>query len=490
MPLAVFCAVGLANCRAASADQSTVLTIGSRPTGRTIQPGFVGLSMEYPEVTGYTGSDPGALNPVFLQLVKNLAPGQRPVLRIGGDSADWSWYPVPGMRKPPGIRYTLTSSWMAVGHALAAALDARLILGVNLEADSGRLAATMAKALMDGIGPSYIAGLELGNEPELYDGFPWYITPHGSRVLGRPKATWNFDRFLRDYSTIAQALPSGPLAAPDIGSPAWMVNLRRFLDAQRHTSLITLHRYPLKRCSASHHLTAAELLSEESSKGLADSVASYARLAHARRLPIRVDEMNSISCGGQRGLSDTFASSLWAVDALFEMARVGIDGVNIHTTPRSINELFHFERTGTTWSGQVRPIYYGLMMFAQAAPAGSQLLMLSGNSSTATLRTWATRASDGTVHVVLINVGSRARTVKLRVPPQALSTATATLTRLQAPSLRSQTGVTLGGQGFGAQTTTGQLSGPPRAPTLSPQNGIYAVSLPATSATMLTIPGR
>ena len=44
---------------------------------------------------------------MFEQLIRNLAPGQAPDLRIGGDTTDWTWWPVPGVAKPGGIRYSL-----------------------------------------------------------------------------------------------------------------------------------------------------------------------------------------------------------------------------------------------------------------------------------------------------------------------------------------------------------------------------------------------
>jgi hypothetical protein len=118
-----------------------------------------------------------------------------------------------------------------------------------------------------------------------------------------------------------------------------------------------------------------------------------------------VDEMNSISCGGEPGVSDTFASPLWSLDALFAMASVGVDGVNIHSRPNTINELFTFKQVNGVWQGSVRPDYYGLLMFAQAAPAGSRLLKLSGTTRGA-LRAWATLAPDRHVRVVLINTNT------------------------------------------------------------------------------------
>ena len=117
-------------------------------------------------------------------------------------------------------------------------------------------------------------------------------------------------------------------------------------------------------------------------------------VAHSRHAPLRIDEMNSVSCGGAPGVSNAFVSALWVLDAVFQMARVGVDGVNIHTYPKAPYELFRFTHENGKWSGFVAPEYYGLLMFAQAAPAGARLLKTSGTLGN--VRAWATRATDGT----------------------------------------------------------------------------------------------
>ena len=105
--------------------------------------------------------------------------------------------------------------------------------------------------------------------------------------------------------------------------------------------------------------------------------------------------MNSVSCGGEPGVSDTYATALWAVDALFEMVRVGVDGVNIHSRPGVTNELFTFTRSHGRWQARVNPVYFGLMMFADAAPPGSRLLRV-GDSGGTGLKIWATKAPTAT----------------------------------------------------------------------------------------------
>src|SRR5665213_1390401 len=100
--LALVCfGVGAAHGVQGSRASVIVATVAPSSVGR-ISPGFLGLSMEIRGVEDYTGRDPNQINPVFEQLIRDLDPGQRPVLRLAGDSTDWSWYPVPHARRPIG----------------------------------------------------------------------------------------------------------------------------------------------------------------------------------------------------------------------------------------------------------------------------------------------------------------------------------------------------------------------------------------------------
>ena len=250
----------------------------------------------------------------------------------------------------------------------------------------------------------------------------------------------------------------------------------------------TLHRYPLQQCfipaAAPQYPSVAHILAPSASQGLADSVAPLVGVAHARRVALRIDEMNSVSCGGAPGVGNSFVSALWALDATFQMARVGVDGVNFHTYPGAPYELFTFDRKHRKWTGSVAPEYYGLLMFAQAAPAGARLLHTSG--SLGNVRSWATRAPDGTVHVVLINdYTAQSRTIDVGI---AGATGAATLEYLRAPGVTAKTGVTLGGQGFGTATTTGLLSGRSAAVPVTATHGAYVVKMPPASAALLTLP--
>ena len=474
--------------RAAAIPAAAIrLSLGATPYTRPLPPGFVGLSIEYGSALSYFGTDPGRPDPVFIQLMRNLDPGQSPVLRFGGDTTDWTWWPTPGVPKPRGIRYTLGPLWANATRAMAAALNARLILGINLEADRPRLAATEATELLSAIGPAYVDGLELGNEPEVYGTLGWYQTATGDPVLGRPHS-YDFSAYLRDYGRISRALPTEvPLVGPASGAQQWLNGLGRYLAANRRVAMATFHRYPLDRCftapNSPQYPTIANLLAPISSSGPATSLQAAVAVAHAHGIPLRADELNSVACGGDPGVSDTFASALWVLDTLFNMDRVGVDGVNIHTFRNAFYEPFAFTETDGRWEADVRPLYYGLLMFTDAAPPGSRLLPASFTGPS-TLRAWATRSPAGQVSVVLINEASRRwRTVAL----PALGAPSATGVRLTAPGLAARSGVTIGGQSFAPDTATGQLGGPARDFRLAVIHGRFVVSLPPASATLLSI---
>jgi hypothetical protein len=466
------------------------IEVGADPISRPVPLGFVGLSIEYRSAIYYFGSDPAHLNPLFVALARQLTPNQSPVIRFGGDTTDWTWWRTPGIARPPGVRYTLGPRWVRATRAAAQALDARLILGINFEADSAAIARTEADNLLAGIGRRYIAGFELGNEPEVYGTLGWYANSQGVGVPGRP-SSYGFGAFLPDYARISAVLPPAvPLVGPASGAPAWLTGLGRYLASNRRVGVVTFHRYPLHRCftprSSPAYPTIGNLLSPPAASGPADSLQSAVRVAHSRGLPLRSDELNSVSCGGARGVSDTFASSLWILDTLFNMARVGADGVNIHTFRNAIYEPFAFGHAHGRWTAQVKPMYYGMLMFARAAPPGSRLLPTAATGS-GLVRVWATQAPGGSVRVVLVNQSLRRWVTTAVRPPRSAVTATAQ--RLRAPRIGAKGGVTIAGQSFGSTTTTGTLTGHPHLAALSSVQGRFVVRLPPASATLLTVGG-
>jgi hypothetical protein len=445
------------------------------------------LSIEYWAVEAYAGKDPRAVNPILVRLLRDLSPSGNTVLRVGGVSTDETWWPVAGFRRPPGVNYSLNARRLEVLRALADAVGARLLMGLNLEAGSPTLAAAEAQAMVAALGSRRIVAFELGNEPELFGNraFGWYVRDH-RRIVSRPR-TYDMAAFTRDFSSIGSELPLGRLAGPASGGYRWLAQLGSFAAAEPALRMMTVHRYPLQACynapGSPTYPTMATLLSPYASTGYADGVAPYVTVAHSRHLPLRIDEMNNISCGVPAGIPNTFAMALWILDALFADVRVGVDGVNIHTYPTAVYQLFKFTHANSSWRARIEPEYYGLLAFAQAAPPGARLLPTSGG--TRRVRAWATRDPHGSIRVVLINDDiARAHRVAVRVSGAHGS---ATLARLLAPSAQATDGVTLSGQSFAPSTETGKLSGRRTITRVNVTDGNYVVRLPAASAALLTL---
>jgi hypothetical protein len=472
------------------------IAVTARPISRPIANGFLGTAFEYGSIPTWVGSDPAQPNPVLVALIRNLTPTGRPVIRIGGLSTDHSWWAVPGMAQPLGVTYGLGPVWARSAVALARAVDARLVLGINLEADSTQLARTEATQLLAAIGSRYVSALDIGNEPPLYLHVPWYrmkggkLIPwyedEGSEVFSRGLG-WGPSAFVADYKRIMAVLPNVAIAGPDTQQPSWFAAYSRFLSPHSRVRTLVSHGYGLNNCvkrpASAAYPSIPHLLGDYALHDLLGQLTPYIVLAHHDRAAFRIDEMGSVTCNGRWGVSNTMASALWNAAALFSVARKGVDGVNLHTYPGLPNALFDFRQSAGQWTAAVHASYYGALLFARGAPAGSRLLRVTSRGP-AQLHAWATAGPGRVRHVVMVN---ESRTDSGRVTLSGLTGGPAQVQRLSAPSAAATTGITLGGRTFGTVTGTGRLA-PPVPGVVTARHGAYRVRVPAASALMLTVP--
>jgi hypothetical protein len=463
--------------------------VSPTPTSGALPAGFLGFSVEYGALHAYLGRNPRALNPVFLQLLTGVAQGHDPVLRVGGNSTDNTWLPLPGLLPPLAVTYTLTNDWLATVRALAQQTDTRLILGVNLAADDPQIAGVEARALVSAIGRHSIEDLEIGNEPDLYNRFPWYYLPDGTEVTRRT-GSYPFRSYVSDLTHWREILPHLPLAAGALALLGWLPTLDPLVSADPDVSMVTIHRYPLSACAGTTGAqvpTLPNLLSDTATEGLASPLAPYARALHAAGRSLRVDELNTVSCEGETGVSNTFGSALWILNTLFDMAGAGVNGVNIHTLPGAAYAPFSFTDDGH-WSATVNPLYYGMLLFASAFPTGADMLSVTDSSSASggDVKAYASETRSGQVRTTIINEDpSVPADVQLTLPAGTAELSAETLT---APGLSATTGVALGGRSFADPTTTGKLPAPLTS-SVSATGGSYTVTVPAASAVLLTSGG-
>jgi hypothetical protein len=112
--------------------------------------------------------------------------------------------------------------------------------------------------------------------------------------------------------------------------------------------------------------------------------------------PLRVAEINTISNSGKRGVSDVFASALWTLDASFEVAQGGGIGVNFHQGAGQnlyAAVIRWYDANNKLIPPQIRPPFYGMLMFQQAVRGGSRLMNTGGlqdakNGANKLLKVW------------------------------------------------------------------------------------------------------
>lgn len=491
--------VHASGARTPSAHSAAAVAVTKAAVTKPLPDNYLGLALEYGTIPEWVGSGKGTIDPPLVQLIRNLDPSGHPLVRVGGQSTDRAWWPVPGLKEPLGVTYTLSNAWASSARALTTAISGQLMLGLNLEADQPRIAQQEASHLLSGVGSSAVQSFALGNEPELYTSTPWYrmiggkpapwFAKGGTLVHSRP-ASWAPATFDADFARMSGGLPNVPLAGPESGNPTWMRPFAtRFVSAHSRVRMLTLHAYGNNGCfktpSNPGYPSIAHLLGNYATSSLLAGAGGSVAMAHRDGAMFRIDELGSVSCNGKAGVSNTMASALWVLNSLFSLARSGVDGVNLHSFPNSLNGLFDFKRSGGQWRATVHPLYYGALMFARAAPTGSRLVRVATHSS-APIRSWATLGTDHLVRVVLINDSLKSATSIALSAPSGYGSAAAPVQQLRAASASAQGGITLGGRSFANGTTTGVLAAPiPQS--VSAHNGTYTVSVPAASATLLTL---
>ena len=65
----------------------------------------------------------------------------------------------------------------------------------------------------------------------------------------------------------------------------------------------------------------------------ASSLARYMAVTRSSGIPFRLDEANSVSCGGKAGISNAFASALWATAYIARTMAAGVSGINFQGNP-------------------------------------------------------------------------------------------------------------------------------------------------------------
>jgi hypothetical protein len=407
------------------------LTVTTLAAG-SIGPAFAGLSYEKAALQWSFFS---AANVVGISLFRNLGTS---VLRLGGSSVDQSvWTP-----NGAGRTYLeVAPSDVASLAAFVKAAGWQCLYGINLGgaatgATTPALAAAEVAYAVEQFGSSLL-GIEIGNEPDAY-GYPGNFFA-GNWSLADYLALWGQFRSAILATTPGVAI-TGPAASYNVST--WTIPFGRTVAPEGEITLLTQHYY---RASGQSLTSTAEFLITPDTALVAELSLLQAG-AKSIGIPYRMSECNSFYAGGASGVSNSYASSLWVIDFLFNCAQAGSVGTNFHGGGNSNGYTPIADSNGVVMD--VRPEYYGILFFTLAGPGTLYATQLSAGSLNVTA--YAVEAPTGDLNLVIVNkdqIQNLQLTVQL--PQSANSASLVEMSQLSegaaVPELTAIQGVTIQG---------------------------------------------
>jgi hypothetical protein len=456
---------------ARAAAKAATVTLNLSRAGKAVPGRFIGLSFEASTLDHFAAfGEHGDL----ATLLRSLGPG---LIRFGGISADTraSWVDALSPR-PAWAGWTITARTFRGVAAFARRSGWRVLLTVGLAHYDPAAAAREVAAAHAALGP-YLAAVEIGNEPDSY-------ATHGLR-----DGSWSVGEYLTEIAAYRRAIaaitPGVSLVAPDVSGSRAFERWALPVAAAVHPALLTGHHYPLG-CRDVPPPSIARLLSPAVRRAEGAALDRYQALAGAAGVPFRLDETGSVSCGGRPGVSDTFASALWALDISVRAMTTGISGINFEGNPLHCDTYTPIcARTSARLAGGLlspQPEWYALLLsrfLVGDRPLGVHVAPVRPDVDVAALL-----ARGGAVHLVIVNDGSSGTGLTtLHVNVGARFTG-ARILALTAPSLSAQSGVTLGGA---AVRRDGSWSAPRRLPLVRAHGGAITLTVPPASAALVTL---
>jgi len=178
--------------------------------------------------------------------------------------------------------------------------------------------------------------------------------------------------------------------------------------------------------------------------------------------------------GGKDGVSNVFASALWGADYLFDLAENGVVGANFHGGFSTSNYTpIEFNDNQFT----AMPLYYAMLLFHTVAQG--KVVPVDTNTNVNVIA-HAVLGNDGALRLVIINKDAN-QTVNAEISLGGLY-GEALASRLTAPSLESQTGITFAGSSVKADGTWSPIE----QETVNQNGSGYQIVVPAGSAVVVT----
>jgi len=448
---------------------SATIVVTANPAGvGALNSTFVGLSYEKSSLYEplFTGS-----NANLIALFELLGTG---ILRIGGNSVDRNIWNSTGAGQTPGQIAPPDIDALA---AFVTAAQWQVIYGINLGgsatgAQTPALAAAEVAYVSQKLGPALL-GIEIGNECDLYGNTGSYYA--GNWSLSQFENLWTQYR-TAILATTPGVLITGPASASNESS--WTVPFGQTV-AKNEISLLTQHYY--RGDGQSPSSTDALLITPDPT--LITDLKTLQAGAMGIGVPFRISECNSFYNGGADGVSDSYASSLWVIDFMFNCLQTGAAGINFHGGGNGTGYTPIADSNGVVVAA--RPEFYGITFFTLTG--GGLLYNTAVAAGSLNVTAYALKGTTS-LSLLIVNKDPTLNLNTAITLPQAFTTGTLIeMTQLSpgatTPSLSATSGVTI----QGATINPDGSFTPGAAYTLGPSGNTVDCWVPALSAVLLQL---
>jgi hypothetical protein len=435
---------------------AVTVTVNQSQPGYVVPATFQGLSYET-GILANGGNFLSANNSVLIQLIKNLGPG---ILRVGGNSSDETFWTGRARTANTG-KDSLSTTDIDNFSAFAKAIGWPVLFGLNLGANNPAAAADEAKYVKNDLANSLYA-LQTGNEPDLY-------YENGHRTASYTYANYQTE-WLTYFSAVRSAVPLVPFAGPDVASnTTWVSSFAT--NESSNVILIDGHYYNTGPATSAS-ITYQTILAPNTK--LSTYLQSLNTSSSKYHLPYRISECNSVYDGGKAGVSDVFASSLWALDFMWTVAENNGQGVNFHGGSGGAYSPFVLSNGVIT----AQPEYYAMLAFKYGS-TGATIVPATVAANSYNCTAYACINGNST-YVTLINKDTNNISFTIQLTKDATNLQIA---RLTAPTITSTTDITFVGSSVSADGTF--KTGTPEQYAITGKS--FVINVPAGSAAVITV---
>ncbi|EXJ59619.1 hypothetical protein A1O7_03765 [Cladophialophora yegresii CBS 114405] len=361
-----------------------------------LDPQLISLSIEFGNAIDFFG-DVGKPNEFSRKLLQNVVDrsGIPPVVRLGGNTQD-KWVYCDNctaalssiVEVNPNHPMSSEAVNVTVGKAFFQALEenvppaTKFILGLNLGHNIYEIAQAEVDASLKYFNQSRILAYELGNEPNVYGGYPpvparwrpstWTVVDYAQQML-----SW-IPRLRARAKTNPPSFQFGSMIGPPTPFQDFSLTTLARMGVPQNiggVKYFASHGYPENVCTkeASDQVQLTNYVNHLETVGFVSQYQGEIAAAKSAGAIFHIGETNSVACHGKDGVSNTLGALLWEIDYALTAAAAGVDRLFFHSGVGGFYyAMWEPLPVNSTTPAHINPTYYSMLFVADLVADLSQ----------------------------------------------------------------------------------------------------------------------